>query len=169
MNRRVALCLFLFIFLVGCNKEIQDSEAITESVEASDFILKVTTPTVMENGETLNVKGMLKYTGDKAVRVFHGEPIIRYSFSGSEEGRMYEDKGFYTTFKPGQTIEINEYFTVTKTGKHKLSTRTTSLEVNGKSIEGVGNEKYIKGNMNERIIELEKSKLTINPIEIQVK
>jgi hypothetical protein len=169
VHRRVTLCLLIFVFIVGCNKEMQDPQVVTESVETSDFVLEVTTPTVIEDGKTLKVKGTLKYIGDKTVNLFHGGPIIRFSFTGSNETREYNDKGYSTELKPGQMIEVEDEFKVTKAGKHQLLARTTALQVDGKPIEGEGNEKFIKENMNERILELENSKLTLNPIEIHVK
>jgi hypothetical protein len=141
---------------------------VTQSVEASDFVLEVTTPTVIRNGETLKVKGILKYIGDENVKFSHGGPIIRFSFTGSNESRAYKDMGYVTELKPGQTFTVEDEFKVTKTGKQKLTVRTTTLDVNDALIEGVGNEMYLKENMVGHNLEIEKSRLSMHPIEIQV-
>lgn len=144
-------------------------KVVTKKIEASEFVLEITTPTVVENGDTLKVKAALTYTGDRTINLSHGGPIIRFTFTGSDETYVYEALGYVTELKPGQTIEVEDELQVSKTGKQNLSARTTILEVNGVPIEGVGNEKYIKEYMNERDIELEKSKITLEPIEVLVK
>ena len=168
MYLRLIFCLSLFVFLVSCNNEIRVQRLVTEKVEAANFILEVTTPTVIENGQTLKVKGTLKYVGDKTIKLFHGEPIIRFSFNSSNENRSYTDMGYTTQLETGQIIEVEDEFKVSEVGKHSLIARTTTLEVNGELITGIGNEEYIKSDMNERIIKLEKSKITIKPIRIEV-
>lgn len=67
----------------GCSSTEKNEETVTQSVVASDFVLEVTTPTIIVTGEAIKVKGTLKYTGIKPVEVSHGEPIIRFYFSGS--------------------------------------------------------------------------------------
>jgi uncharacterized lipoprotein NlpE involved in copper resistance len=165
----VFILMLLSFGLLGCNNEVNNPEVITERVEASDFVLEVTTPTVVEEGNILKVKGTLTYIGDKTINLFHGGPIIRFTFTGSNETRAYEDRGYITELKTGQTIEIEDEFQASKTGRQSLVARTTLLKVNGELIEGIGNEKYIKENKNERILELKKSKITLEPIEIVVK
>lgn len=98
----------------------KNEDTITERVVASDFVLEVTTPTVLGTGEVLKVKGTLKYTGIKPVEVSRGEPIIRFFFSGSNEERNYEDVGNVTEFKSGQVVEVEDEFMVTKKGKQNL-------------------------------------------------
>ena len=71
MYLRLIFCLSLFVFLVGCNNEMGDQQLVTEEVEASNFILEVTAPTVIENGQALRVKGTLKYVGDETIKLFH--------------------------------------------------------------------------------------------------
>ena len=165
----IIFCLSLIVFLVGCNSEIEDQEIVTEEVEASNFILEVTTTTVIENGQTLKVKGTLKYVGDETIELFHGGPIIRFSFTGSNEHRSYEDMGHTTQLETGQIMEVEDEFKVSEVGKHNLIARTTILEVDGEPIAGKGNEEYIKSDMSEQIIELEKSKITLKPIMIEVR
>jgi hypothetical protein len=150
-------------------QSVEAANVVTQSVEASDFVLEVTTPTVIRNGGTLKVKGILKYIGDKTVKISHGGPIIRFSFTGSNESRVYTVIGYETELKPGQTFEVKDEFKVIKTGKQKLMVRTTILHANDALIEGVGNETYLKENMVGHILELEKSRLSMHPIEIQVK
>lgn len=98
----------------------KNEDTITERVVTSDFILEVTTPTVLSMGETIKVKGTLKYTGIKPVEVTHGKPIIRFFFSGSDEERNYTDVGYVTEFKSGQVVEVEDEFMVTKKGKQNL-------------------------------------------------
>jgi hypothetical protein len=68
---------------------VEAANVVTQSVEASDFVLEVTTPTVIRNGGTLKVKGILKYIGDETVEFSYGVPIIRFSFTGSKESRAW--------------------------------------------------------------------------------
>ncbi|WP_307542933.1 hypothetical protein [Paenibacillus sp. W4I10] len=56
----------------------------------------------------------------KPVEVSHGKPIIRFSFSGSNEERNYTDVGYVTEFKSGQVVEVEDEFMVTKKGKQNL-------------------------------------------------
>jgi hypothetical protein len=142
---------------------------VTQSVETSDFVLEVTTLTVIRNGGTLKVKGILKYIGDEPVKISHGGPIIRFSFTGSIESRAYKSLGYINELNLGQTFEVEDEFKVSKTGNQKLMVRTTTLHANDALIEGVRNEMYLKENMLGHILELEKSKLSMYPIEIQVK
>ena len=106
--------------LSGCSSTEKLEDTVTERVVASDFVLEVTTPTVIGTGETMKVKGTLKYTGIKPVEVTHGKPIIRFSFSGSGEERNYTDVGYVTEFKSGQVVEVEDEFMVTKKGKQNL-------------------------------------------------
>jgi hypothetical protein len=149
-------------------QKVEAANIVTQSVEASDFVLEVTTPTVIRNGGTLKVKGILKYIGDETVKFSHGGPIIRFSFTGSNESRDYKDLGYVTEIKTGQTFEVEDEFKVSKTGKQELMVRTTTLLVNDALIEGVGNETYLKENMVGQILELEKSTLSMHPIKIKV-
>jgi hypothetical protein len=128
----------------------------------------VTTPTVIRNGGTLKVKGILKYIGNETVEFSYGVPIIRFSFTGSKESRAYVDMGYVAEIKPGQTWTVEDEFKVSKIGKQKLMVRTTTLDVNDALIEGVGNETYLTEDMVGHILELEKSRLSMHPIEIQV-
>ncbi|WP_419889660.1 hypothetical protein [Paenibacillus xylanexedens] len=114
------LVLAVSMIIAGCSSTEKNEDNITEHVVASDFILEVTTPTVLSTGEALKVKGTLKYTGIKPVEVSHGKPIIRFSFSGSNEERNYADVGYVTEFKSGQVIEVEDEFKVTKKGKQNL-------------------------------------------------
>lgn len=160
------------IIVEEVSSQLKDGVAanvVTQSVEASDFVLEVTTSTVIRKGWTLKVKGILKYIGDENVKLSHGGPIIRFSFTGSNESRAYKDLGYVTKLEPGQTFKVEDEFKVTKTGKHKLTVRTTTLEVNRALIEGVGNERYLNENKVGHNLELEKSRLSMHPIEIQVK
>lgn len=114
------LVLVVSMIFAGCSPKEKNEDTITERVVTSDFILEVTTPTVLSTGEILKVKGTLKYTGIKPVEVTHGKPIIRFSFSGSNEERNYTDVGYVTEFKSGQVIEVEDEFKVTKKGKQNL-------------------------------------------------
>lgn len=155
--------------LVGWNNEMGDQQLVTEKVEASNFILEVTAPTVIKNGQILKVKGTLKYVGDETIKLLHGGPIIRFSFTGSNKNRYFIDLGYTTQLKTGQIIEVEDEFKVSEVGKNSLIARTTVLEVDGELIAGIGNEEYIKSDMSERIIELEKSRITLKPIMIEVR
>ncbi|NMI07854.1 hypothetical protein HF638_28045 [Paenibacillus sp. SZ31] len=121
-NNILMLVLVVSMIVAGCSsKEKEKNEDnVIERVVASDFVLEVTTPTVLSTGETIKVQGTLKYTGIKPVEVFHGKPIIRFSFSGSNEERNYADVGYVTEFKSGQVVEVEDEFIVTKKGKQNL-------------------------------------------------
>jgi|GEM_PF-2065531 len=114
------LVLVVSMIIAGCSSTEKNEDNITERVIASDFILEVTTPTVLSTGEIIKVKGTLKYTGIKPVEVTHGKPIIRFFFSGSDEERNYTDVGYVTEFKSGQVVEVEDEFMVTKKGKQNL-------------------------------------------------
>ncbi|MGE6664874.1 hypothetical protein [Paenibacillus xylanexedens] len=119
-NKILMLVLVISTIFAGCSPKEKNEDTITERVVTSDFVLEVTTPTVLGTGETMKVKGTLKYTGIKPVEVSHGKPIIRFSFSGSNEERNYADVGYYTEFKSGQVVEVEDEFKVTKKGKQNL-------------------------------------------------
>lgn len=81
---RLMFYLLLFVFLVSCNSNVEeDQQIVTEKVEVSDFILEVTTTTIIQIGQILKVKGTLTYVGEETVNLFHGSPVIRFSFTGS--------------------------------------------------------------------------------------
>lgn len=120
------LVLVISMIFAGCSSKEKNEDMITERVVTSDFIFEVTTPTVLGTGEALKVKGTLKYTGIKPVEVTHGKPIIRFSFSGSNEQRNYADVGYYTEFKSGQVVEVEDEFIVTKKGKQNLFVDVTA-------------------------------------------
>lgn len=127
------LVLVISTIFVGCSPKEKNKDTITERVVASDFVLEVTTPTVISTGEALKVKGTLKYTGIKPVEITHGKPIIRFFFSGSDEERNYTDVGYVTEFKSGQVVEVKDEFRVTKKGKQNLFVDVTgdiSLNMN---------------------------------------
>ncbi|WP_338588191.1 hypothetical protein NSQ38_13100 [Paenibacillus sp. FSL R7-0313] len=119
-NNILMLVLVISTIFAGCSPKEKNEDTITERVVATDFVLEVTTPTVISTGEALKVKGTLKYTGIKPVEVSHGEPIIRFFFSGSNEERNYADVGYVTEFKSGQVVEVEDEFIVTKKGKQNL-------------------------------------------------
>ncbi|MBD8839137.1 MULTISPECIES: hypothetical protein [Paenibacillus] len=119
-NSILMLVSVVFAMLSGCSSTEKIEDKVTERVVASDFVLEVTTPTVIGTGETMKVKGTLKYTGIKPVEVTHGKPIIRFSFSGSNEERNYTDVGYVTEFISGQVVEVEDEFMVTKKGKQNL-------------------------------------------------
>lgn len=114
------LVLVVPMIFAGCSSTGKNKDTVTQSVVASDFVLEVTTPTIIVTGEAIKVKGTLKYTGIKPVEISHGEPIIRFFFSGSNEERSYTDKGYLTEFKSGQIVEVEDEFIVTKKGKQNL-------------------------------------------------
>lgn len=119
-NNILMLVSVVFAMLSGCSSTEKLEDTVTERVVASDFVLEVTTPTVIGTGETMKVKGTLTYTGIKPVEVTHGKPIIRFFFSGSDEERNYTDVGYVTEFKSGQVVEVEDEFMVTKKGKQNL-------------------------------------------------
>ncbi|MEK3919460.1 hypothetical protein [Paenibacillus sp. FSL K6-2393] len=119
-NNILMLVLAVSMTIAGCSSTEKNDDNVTERVVASDFILEVTTPTVLSMGETIKVKGTLKYTGIKPVEVTHGKPIIRFFFSGSDEERNYTDVGYVTEFKSGQVVEVEDEFIVTQKGKQNL-------------------------------------------------
>ncbi|MEC1759798.1 hypothetical protein [Schinkia azotoformans] len=168
MNFRLLFFITLFVLIVGCANKIEDGSVLTERTEASDFVLEISTPTVAKVGQMLKVKGKLTYVGDKPIELYHGEPIIRFSFTGTDIDYAYTDGGYRTQVKKGQTFEVGSEFKVTEFGKQSLIARTTLIEVDGKVIKGIGNEKYIKNDMSESNKELEDSKITLAPIVIEV-
>ncbi|WP_413407655.1 hypothetical protein [Paenibacillus amylolyticus] len=119
-NSILMLVLALSMIFAGCSPKEKNEDTITERIVTSDFVLEVTTPTVLGTGETMKVKGTLKYRGMKPVEVSHGKPIIRFFFSGSDEQRNYGDVGYVTEFKSGQVVEVEDEFIVTKKGKQNL-------------------------------------------------
>ncbi|PIH58596.1 hypothetical protein [Paenibacillus sp. LK1] len=116
----LVLVLVVPMIFAGCSLTEKNEEIVTQSVVASDFVLEVTTPTIIVTGEAMKVKGTLKYTGIKPVEVSHGKPIIRFYFSGSNEERNYKDMAYLTEFKSGQLVEVEDEFIVTKKGKQNL-------------------------------------------------
>lgn len=114
------LVLVVPMIFAGCSLTEKNEEIVTQSVVASDFVLEVTTPTNIVTGEAIKVKGTLKYTGIQPVEVFHGKPIIRFYFSGSNEERNYKDMAYLTEFKSGQLVEVEDEFIVTKKGEQNL-------------------------------------------------
>lgn len=116
----------VFMMLSGCSSTDKIEDTVTERVVASNFVLEVTTPTVIGTGETMKVKGTLKYTGIKPVEVTHGKPIIRFFFSGSDEERSYTDVGYVTEFKSGQVVEVEDEFLVSKKGAQNLYVNMTA-------------------------------------------
>ncbi|WP_413372943.1 hypothetical protein [Paenibacillus taichungensis] len=114
------LVLVVPMIFAGCSSTEKNEDTVTQSVVASDFVLEVITPTIIVTGEAIKVKGTLKYAGIKPVEVSHGEPIIRFFFSGSNEERSYTDKGYLTEFNSGQIVEVEDEFIVTKKGKQNL-------------------------------------------------
>ncbi|KAA8748131.1 hypothetical protein [Paenibacillus sp. UASWS1643] len=119
-NNILMLVSVVFAMLSGCSSTEKLEDTVTERVVASDFVLEVTTPTVIGTGETTKVKGTLTYTGIKPVEVTHGKPIIRFFFSGSDEERNYTDVGYVTEFKSGQVVEVEDEFLVSKKGAQNL-------------------------------------------------
>lgn len=139
----VILVIVISTVFAGCSSTDKTEHTITQRIEVSDFVLEVTTSTVIATGDGLKVKGTLTYTGVKPIKVTHGEPILRFYFSGSNEERNYTDKGYLTEFKSGQIVKIEDEFIATKKGKHDLSM----------NIEGISSQN---------------GSLTMNPIEILV-
>lgn len=160
--------IFLIFIIFGCKNKSEEENFVTEKIEASNFVLEITSPSVIKNGQMLKVEGKLTYVGDVPIELSHGEPIIRFSFTGSDE-HVYTDGGFITKIQTGQTIKVEEEFKVTKAGKQSLKARTTLILVDGKPIKGIGNEEYIKNETNEELIELGNSKITSAPLIINVK
>lgn len=119
-NSILMLISVVFMMLSGCSSTEKIEDTVTERVVASDFVLEVTTPTVIGTGEKMKVKGTLKYTGIKPVEVTHGKPIVRFFFSGSDEERSYADVGYFTEFKSGQVVEVEDEFLVSKKGAQNL-------------------------------------------------
>jgi hypothetical protein len=150
-------------------QSIYDLNFLTESSDASNFTLEVTTPTNIKNGDTLKLIGKLTYKGEEPIELTYGEPIILFSFTGTEEERENTLVEYFSKIQPGQVIEVVEEFIATKRGKQELVVRTTSLLVNGDFIQGIGNETYAENAQNERIRELQNSTITLEPIMIKVK
>lgn len=119
------LALMVSIIFTGCSSKEKNEDIVTKRVEASDFVLEVTTSPVSSKGETMKVKGTLKYIGITPVEVTHGKPIIRFFFSGSDEERNYTDVGYVTEFKSGQVVDVEDEFIVTKKGKQNLYVEMT--------------------------------------------
>lgn len=125
----------VFMMLSGCSSTDKIEDTVTERVVASNFVLEVTTPTVIGTGETMKVKGTLKYTGIKPVEVTHGKPIIRFFFSGSDEERSYTDVGYVTEFKSGQVVEVEDEFLVSKRAQNLYVNMTADIALTMDPIE----------------------------------
>lgn len=74
------LVLAVSMTIAGCSSTEKNEDNVTERVVTSDFILEVTTPTVLSMGETIKVKGTLKYTGIKPVEVTMENLSFVFSF-----------------------------------------------------------------------------------------
>ncbi|MCI3923782.1 hypothetical protein MO973_26490 [Paenibacillus sp. TRM 82003] len=108
--------------LSGCfaMQEEPEPEVITKTAQSSDFVLTITAPSATEVGDVLQARGTLEYIGQEPLVLSHGEPIIRFHFSGSGEERGYTDIGYTTEFRPGQVVTAEDAFAVTKKGTHEL-------------------------------------------------
>lgn len=119
--KRIALMMILIcLIIMGCDSNNDQDQLVTTTVSADDFELNVTTPSKLAVGETLQVKGMLTYTGEQPLRMTHGEPIVRFYFTGSSESRAYHDIGYSTEFLKGHTVEVEDEFLVTEEGKQQV-------------------------------------------------
>lgn len=60
MNRTLFLAMLTFVVLAaGCANKIEAPQVVTKRVEASNVVLEVTTPTVIQRRSTFEVKGVL--------------------------------------------------------------------------------------------------------------
>ncbi|WP_169088219.1 hypothetical protein [Paenibacillus sp. PL91] len=66
----------------------------------------------------------------KDITVSHGEPIIRFSFSGSNESRAYTDIGLTRS-------EIEDEFIVSKKGKQELFIKLEKIDESPLDIEPI--------------------------------
>ncbi len=174
----VTIWLCICLLLVGCSNgpgsasngtQDEETDSKKSSIEASGFVLEVNVPTVIEEGELIHVKATLKYNGKEEIELYHGEPIIRLSYSGEPGEKEYNDLGKQSTLQSGDKIVIKENFKAMKPGNYKLFASTTILKVGGEYIEGKGNEHAIKDDMNEIAKKATQSLLKLDPMEIEVR
>ncbi|SFP68854.1 hypothetical protein [Salibacterium halotolerans] len=164
----ISLCMGLLI--AGCSNETENiQERKTSSVEASDFSLEVSAPATVEAGESMQVQAVLTYRGNEDIDLYHGEPIVRMSYSGEEGANEYNDIGIQSTLQPGGKMKAKKTFDVKKSGTQHVSASTTSLKVDGEYIEGKGKEEAVTDDMGEIPKNAAQSELVVDPIEIETK
>jgi len=113
--------LFALAALAGCSSiETPAGATVTRTGETSNFRIEVSAPAAVNAGDLLKVNATVTYIGDEPLVVHHGEPIVRFHFTGSDESRGYTDIGYATEFRQGQTIEVEDTFEATKKGKRRL-------------------------------------------------
>ncbi|MFZ4453114.1 hypothetical protein [Salibacterium aidingense] len=166
------------LLLAACSAETEpasdsdpsgETNRKTSRIEASGFSLKVNAPTVVEAGELIQVEAVLTHNGEEAVDLYHGDPIIRLSYSGDKGIKEYNDIGRVSTLPPGDKKVVKETFKTKKPGAEKVSATTTSLKVDGEYIEGKGNEKAVTDDMGEISKNAAQSKLRVDPIETEAR
>ncbi|SIS59473.1 hypothetical protein SAMN05421687_11059 [Salimicrobium flavidum] len=79
-----------------------------------------------------------------------------------------EDIQLTTNLAPKQSLHYEATFTISKKGTYNLIARTSSLEINGQMIDGKGNKDYIEEDMSKTFKKLEKAKLSLDSMKIEV-
>ena len=181
------------VVLAGANEKTADQDdksagqtepldaAFVEEVRTSDFILSVQVPEEVKAGEIFTLRGTLEYIGDEDIRLFHGNPVIRF-FVVDDDGkyvandlfdypRVYTLEGVWTRLGSGQEMRVEDTWKIDHPGQYELIAATTLLANEcpwEELFEGKNYERFIRDDMTERVKELRRSRIATAPIEITV-
>ncbi len=181
------------VFLAGGNEKTADQNeksagqtepldaAFVEEVRTSDFILSVEVPEEMRAGEIFTLRGTLEYIGDEDIRLFHGNPVIRF-FVVDDDGkyvandffdhlRGYTLEGVWTRLGSGQRMKVEDTWKIDHPGQYELIAATTLLANEcpwEELFEGKNYERFLRDVMSGRVRELTRSRIATGPIEITV-
>lgn len=176
------VCLICLIFLSSCsapnpnpienylenNVDVQLSE-----IEADRFKLSVVSPKIVKPGEEIEIKGWLTYTGKRRITLAHDNLVVQFQII-DPKGEVFHGDSFFTNqpetkLRSNQSLDRTLTITFEDAGDYILKAETSSLFVNGELIDGVNNYFIEDQFTTDRIRELEQSRLTIEPMVIQVK
>ncbi len=154
---------------------------LVEEVRTADFILSVEVPEQIRAGEVFTLRGTLEYIGEEDIRLFHGHPVIRfYIVDGNGQyvsndlfahPRGYTCEGVWTRLGSGQRMKAQDTWKIDHPGEYEIIAATTVLANNDpweELFEGKNYERFLRGDMTERVKELTRSKIATAPIEITV-
>lgn len=150
------------------NTDLQLSE-----IEADRFKLSVIAPKVVKPGEEIEIKGWLTYTGKRRITLAHGNLVIQFQII-DPKGEVFHGDSFFlnqleTKVRSNQSLDRTLTVKLEEAGDYILKAETSSLLVNGELIDGVNNYFIEDQFTTDHIRELVQSRLTIEPIIIQVK
>lgn len=168
--RFLLLIIYIACMTAACSKPI-DEAAVTKDVSTEDFLLEVSTPTNGKAHKEFEVTAKLTYTGNEERQLeYSGNKVLFY---------LYDDHNYLVNevlipeimnleaVRPMDTDEFQERFTLPK-GSYSLVVRTASLTLDGSAIKGTGNATYTKHPMSNNQLQLEESKISLDPIEIHI-